>query len=159
MTPVQTTNDPDLCIVAGGRTLHPILVADDVYQFLLPSGATNVRLTSRAAAPTDARPWLEDRRRLGVYVERIVLRCDGEVRNVPVDDPALAEGWWATEGTSLTPRRWTNGDSLLPLPIMDGPMMLEIRASDGGMSYFADNDLPDPVTARPASAGDNRIAA
>ena len=147
--PVQTTNDPDLCIVAEGRRLHPIHVGDDIYQFLLPSGATKVRLTSRSGAPTDARPWLEDRRRLGVYVERIVLRCDGEARNVPVDDPALVEGWWATEGTSLTLRRWTNGDSLLPLPMMDGPMMLEIRASNGGMSYFAGSDVPDPVTAHP----------
>ncbi len=52
---------------------------------------------SHAAWPTDARPWLEDRRRLGVRVARIVLRGANEVREVPVVPSDLVSSWWAVE--------------------------------------------------------------
>ena len=49
-----------------------------------------------AGAPTDTRPWLDDRRCLGVYVERIVLRGASEVREVPATIPACRRvgGQW-----------------------------------------------------------------
>jgi collagen type I/II/III/V/XI/XXIV/XXVII alpha len=139
--PLQTTTGPDLCIIAAGRTLQPIQVKNGAYQFLLPRRETEVRLVSRAAAPTDAQPWLEDRRRLGIYVERIVLRSGDEARETPVDHPDLKQGWWDAEGVGATLRRWTNGDAVLPLSVSDGPAMLEIHASNGGMAYLADSDL------------------
>src|SRR5262249_7951066 len=74
VVPPDTVRDPALCIEADGRTLRPVSCKDGVHAFLLPKGATRVRLVSRAASPTDAQPWLEDRRRLGVYVKRIVQR-------------------------------------------------------------------------------------
>jgi hypothetical protein len=106
-----------------------------LYIFALPKGATEARLVSRAAAPTDVRPWLEDRRRLGLYVERIVLRGADEVREVPVDHPSLSRGWWAVERSGTALRRWTDGNAVVPLPQMDGPIMLEIRAGSAGLSY------------------------
>jgi hypothetical protein len=117
---------------------------------VLPRDAAEVRLISRAAAPTDLRPWLEDRRRQGVYVERIILRGRDEMRETPVDHSALVQGWWAVEGSGRTLRRWTDGDGVLPLPVMEGPMTLKIRASNGGMAYTLASDLPDPVTAAAA---------
>jgi hypothetical protein len=82
------------------------------------------------------RPWLDDRRCLGVYVERIVLRSTTEVRDVPIDHPSLSQGWWAAERNGTAMRRWTNGEAVLPLPPFHGPTMLEIRASNGGMAYL-----------------------
>jgi len=79
----------------------------------------------------------DDRRSLGVCVERIVLRGANELRVVPVDHPGLLQGWWAVEHDGTALRRWTEGDALLPLPALDGPMILEIRASNGGMTYLA----------------------
>jgi hypothetical protein len=142
ITPAQTTTDPDLCVIAEGRTLHPVSVKDGLYRFVLPSGERKVRLVSRAAAPTDVRPWLEDRRRLGVYVGRIVLRSGDEARETPIDHPDLMHGWWNVESAGTTLRRWTSGDAVLPLPVMDGPAMLEIRAGNGGMAYLADGASP-----------------
>jgi hypothetical protein len=142
MPPVQTTTGPDLCIIAAGRTLQPIEVKNGVYQFLLPRRETEVRLVSRAAAPTEAQPWLEDRRRLGIYVERIVLRSGDEAWETPIDHPDLMRGWWDAEGTGSTLRRWTNGDAVVPLPATDGPAMLEIQATNGGMAYLADSGRP-----------------
>ncbi|HEY4174646.1 MAG TPA: Hint domain-containing protein [Rhodopila sp.] len=134
--PIRTTTDPDLCLIAKGRTLHPVSVEDGLYRFVLPSGEREVRLVSRAAAPTDVRPWLEDRRHLGVYVERIVLRSGDEARETPIDHPGLMQGWWDVETTGTTLRRWTNGDAVLPLPVTDGPTVLEIRTGNGGMAYL-----------------------
>jgi hypothetical protein len=91
-------------------------------------------LVSRGQSPTEARPWLEDRRRLGVRVARIVLRGVDEVREVPMDHPDLAEGWWAVERDGQAMGRWTDGDAVLPLPAMSGIVMLEIRWA-GSMSY------------------------
>jgi hypothetical protein len=49
-------------------------------------------LDARAQSPTEARPWLEDRRRLGVRVKRVVLRGANELREIPMDHPDLTKG-------------------------------------------------------------------
>jgi hypothetical protein len=131
----ETTTDPAPCLIARGRTVKPMYGENGLYIFALPKGATEVRLVSRATAPTDVRPWLEDRRRLGLYVERIVLRSADDVRDIPVDHPNLSQGWWAVESQDAIPRRWTNGSAVLPLPDMAGPTMLEVRAGSAGLSY------------------------
>ena len=134
---VAMTTDPELRIVAKGRTVRPLYGENGLYIFALPKGATEVRLVSRAGSPADARPWLDDRRCLGVNVERIVPRRErvagGSGRpSGPV--AGLAGG--GAHGVAL--RRWTSGDAMLPLPALRGPTMLEIRASNGGMAYLAD---------------------
>jgi collagen type I/II/III/V/XI/XXIV/XXVII alpha len=132
---LATTMDLDLCIVAMGRMLRPIVVAGDRHVYVLPKGTTGPRVISRAGLPTDTCPWLEDRRRLGVYVERIVMRGRDEVREISIDHPSLSQGWWAVERDGATLRRWTNGDAMLPLSPCDDPTTLEIHASGGGMTY------------------------
>jgi hypothetical protein len=57
------------------------------------------------------------------------------VTEVPVDHPALSRGWWKVESNGTDMRRWTNGDAVLKLPVVDGPAMLEIRATSSGMEY------------------------
>ena len=96
-----------------------------------------MRLVSRAQSPTEARPWLEDRRRLGVRVKRIVLRSAEELREVPVDHPDLTRGWWAVERDGQIMSRWTDGEAVLPLPAMSGNVMLEIHLA-GSMTYVVD---------------------
>jgi hypothetical protein len=132
----DTTTDPELNIVAKGRTLRPLYGENGLYVFALPKGVTEVRVVSRAGAPTDVRPWLEDRRCLGVHVARIVLRGAHEVEDVPVDHPGLSQGWWAVEQDGTALRRWTDGDAVLQLPSFEHPAMLEIHASNGGHTYL-----------------------
>jgi len=137
---LETMHDPQLRIVAEGCTIRPAYAENGRYIFALPKGVTAVRLASRAGAPTDARPWLEDRRRLGVYVERILVRSANDMQQLPLDDPGLAQGWWDVERSGIGQRRWTDGDALLSLPASAGPTILEIQASASGMIYVTSAD-------------------
>jgi hypothetical protein len=131
--PVPTTPDPDLRVVANGQTCRRLRHADGRSVYILPRGASDVRLMSRSASPTDTKPWLNDQRRLGVCVARILLHEPGEEREIPVDHPALTQGWYDVEFEGETIHRWTRGDATLRLPPMPAPRLLEIRAS--GLIY------------------------
>jgi hypothetical protein len=144
-----TTVDAGLRLVAKGRTVKPIYGDSDLVIFTLPRGAREVRLVSRAQSPTEARPWLEDRRRLGVRVARLVLRGGDEVHEVPVDHPDLATGWWAVERDGQAISRWTDGEAVLPLPAMRGDAMLEVHLA-GMMTYVVDA-APESRTERRAA--------
>ena len=137
VTQRATTTDADLRLLADRRTVKPVFSDSDRVIFVLPRGAREVRLVSRAQSPTEARPWLDDRRRLGVRVKRIVLRGADEMREVPVDHPDLTRGWWAVERDGQMMSRWTDGEAVLPLPAMRGHVMLEIHLA-GSMTYAVD---------------------
>jgi Hint domain len=132
----QTTNEADLRLLVGGRLIKPVIAGDRMSTFPLPPGTTEARLVSRAAAPSDTRPWLDDRRRLGVRVARLVLRSREELHDIPLDHPCLATGWWAVERDGTALHRWTDGDAVLPLPATSGSSMLEVRVA-GSVTYLA----------------------
>ena len=121
----------------GGRTVKPVFSDSQRVIFALPRGTGEVRLLSHAQSPTEARPWLNDRRRLGVRVKRVVLRGTGETREVPVDHPNLSQGWWAVEQDGPMMSRWTDGEAVLPLPAMRGHVILEIQTA-GAMIFAVD---------------------
>jgi hypothetical protein len=129
-----TTTDADLRLFGKYRTVKPIYGDSNLVIFNLPRGADEVRLLSRAQAPSEARPWLDDRRRLGVRVNRIVLRGMDDLREIPMDHPDLTNGWWDIERDGQAMSRWTNGDAVVPLPKMAGPVMLELHLA-GEMVY------------------------
>jgi hypothetical protein len=137
--PVEASDDPALHIVAAGRKLRPVHADTGRFIFVLPRNAGTVQLVSRASAPTDVRPWLEDRRRLGVCLARIVLRDATQVWEIPMDHPDLQEGWWAVERDGWAIRRWTDGKAVLPLPATSGVTMLELHLC-GGMDYVTSRD-------------------
>jgi autotransporter passenger strand-loop-strand repeat protein len=112
--PIETTRDAGLHIVTSGRTIQPIGVIRGRYTFVLPETGDPIRLISRAARPCDARPWVEDRRHLGVMISRLTLRRDAAVETIPLDDPLLTSGWWDVESDRTTSWRWTNGDAAIP---------------------------------------------
>jgi hypothetical protein len=126
-----TTTDPALSLLVKGRTVRPVYRQDGLHAFVLPKGTTELRLVSRAGSPADVSPWLDDRRMLGVYVERIVLRDGAEVNEAPVDHPLLTEGWWGVERSGTMLRRWTNGSAVLRLPESSQAAVLEIRIRPG----------------------------
>ena len=130
-----TTTEADLRLLAGQHPLKPVFNDGDRVVFVLPRGAREVRLVSRAQSPTEARPWLEDRRRLGVRMKRVVLRGADETRQIPMDHPDLTQGWWAVEHDGQIMSRWTDGEAVLPE--MRGPAVLEIQLA-GSMSYALD---------------------
>ena len=148
-----TTTDAGLrlrCKRRGRRTYEPVYSDSNLVIFMVPSGSPEVRLLSRAQSPTEARPWLDDRRHLGVRVKRIVLRGADELREIPLDHPDLTRGWWAVERDGQIMSRWTDGEAVLPLPATHGTVMLEIHLA-GSMTYVLD--------AAPASGTERRAAA
>jgi Hint domain len=132
--PRATTTDADLRLLADRCPVNPVFSDSDRVIFVLPRSAKEVRLLSRAQSPTEARPWLDDRRKLGVRVKRIVLRGADELREIPVDHPDLTWGWWAVERDGQIMSRWTDGEAVLPLPTMSGHVMLELHLA-GSMIY------------------------
>ena len=149
-----TTTDAGLRLrtkLAGRHTIEPIYSDSNLVIFVLPSRSQEVRLLSLAQSPTEARPWLDDRRHLGVHVKRIVLRGADELREIPVDHPDLTRGWWAVERDGQMMSRWTDGEAVLPLPAMDGTVMLEVHLA-GAMTYVVDTVHAGETTGQLAAA-------
>jgi autotransporter passenger strand-loop-strand repeat protein len=144
------TQDPALCVVIGGRTLRAADCSGDVYSFVLPRSAGAVRLVSRAVRPCELRPWVEDRRRLGVMVSRLTLTRGAALHPIPLDHPLLSRGWWDVERDRGMLRRWTDGDAELPLPD-EGPAVLAVVVV-AGLDYPLDIAAETPAAAAPAAA-------
>ncbi len=124
--PRAAAGQPDLRILAGGRTIRPVSLNGLRAHFVLPEACASIVLLSGAARPAELRPWLDDRRRLGVSVARIRVSDGGELREIAIDDPALAEGWWDVEQSGNTKWRWTDGHARLE-PGTRGPAVLEVE--------------------------------
>lgn len=130
--PPVLVDDPDLRILVAGRRIGPVSVRDGRHLFAVPAGGGSVSLLSRAGHPAAERPWIEDRRRLGVRIGRLTWRCGAEHRAIPLDHAALDRGWWAVESDGHGPRRWTKGRAVIPesqLP-RTAPGVLEVVVTE-----------------------------
>jgi Hint domain len=149
---VTTTNDAAPRLELDGVPLSPVAARDGCFVFVLPATGGEVRLVSRAVTPDALRPWMEDRRSLGLMVRRMTLRRGSEVEVIPLDHPCLGRGWWALETQGTGHARWTDGDAALHLD-PGGPVVLEIEC--GTMPAYilpAAQDEPKPVADRHAAA-------
>ena len=138
---IVTTDEPDLSLVANGRRFRPVSAQADRFVFVLPEGVTSVRVASRACPPAEVNPWLEDWRQLGVAVSRILIRGHADYVELPVDHPALAEGWHAVEAEGRAMWRWTAGNAILPIETCgissDGPITVELQLRQRGTYVVA----------------------
>jgi Hint domain len=123
----ESIGDADVHLRADGMTLRPAQVDGSRYVFVLPAGASDIRLGSRANLPADLTPYNGDDRRLGVAVSRIVVQSGDGVRVVPLDHPALTDGWYQVEREQDRVWRWTNGDASLPLSGIRTATLLELH--------------------------------
>jgi T5SS/PEP-CTERM-associated repeat protein len=146
----EATYDPELRLGVDGRPLRPVLTSDDRCVFVLPRGAREARLMSRAARPTETRPWVDDSRRLGVRISRIRVTDQSTLTDVALDSPALGEGWWAVETEGLGVARWTSGDARLVLP--PGPTTYRVLTLWlAGSTTYPVRATPELVPARKAA--------
>lgn len=91
--------------------------------FLIPRNARATRLLSRTIVPSESiGPFLDDRRTLGVAIERLVIWNDLEETVIPASELRLS-GWHDLEGDS----RWTNGNAELAFPISGEDTYLDIH--------------------------------
>jgi hypothetical protein len=139
-----TTTDPAFHLLVDGRPCSPVATTGDRHVFVLPRSALQVRLISRATAPCDIAPWIEDRRQLGVAVGRIILAGPADAVEMAADHPSLTDGWWAAERDGLKLWRWTNGNAVLPLP--SGVVTVQIHlAGQSSYSRVAEADEAVPL--------------
>jgi len=124
---VQTTQDADVHLIADGRSLRPLSVDRDRYVFMLPAGVTDLRLVSRASQPLAVVPYHDDPRTLGVLVSRIQIRNGETIHDVPLDHPALSDGWHAVEQANGRAMRWTDGEGALPISGAAHPLIVEMK--------------------------------
>jgi hypothetical protein len=117
-------HDGDIRLMAGARTLHPVVAEGGTLIFALPPGAAQLRLVSPAARPSQACPWLDDRRMLGVAIR--ALSADDAA--VPLDGPGFGPGWWGIETAGPTAYRWSNGNALLTVPAGTKLLTLHVHA-------------------------------
>lgn len=123
----RVTDDPAVSVWIDGQARSATRVDGATYTFMIPPNIRSIRLMSRAAPPSATRPWVADRRQLGVRVSRITIG-DGEgVADVPLDHPALRDGWWGAERLGREITRWTDGDAALALPPCPTAIILRIR--------------------------------
>ena len=135
---VVTTRDPAPCLMVAGKRQRPVIADDGRYVFAVPHGAGEVRLVSRASAPCDVMPWVEDRRSLGVMLRRITLHCGDSCQDIAPDHPILGAGWWPVEGGRGEIWRWSDGNAALMLPA--DTTLLEIHIGQGKV-YRAESML------------------
>ncbi|HEY6434195.1 MAG TPA: Hint domain-containing protein, partial [Acetobacteraceae bacterium] len=141
------TGDPGLKLLAQGRQFKPVAQGIDRYTFILPRGASEIRVISRSSVPADVTPKADDWRRLGIAVRTILVRSTtGEQIHVPADDPSLTDGWHSAETGADGPWRWTDGDAAVRLPVLSGITTVELRLA-GPAIYRVDPAIPESLVA------------
>lgn len=123
---VPMTDKPDLrLLLENGRELSGRCQDGRRHAFRIPERIRPIRLLSRAARPADSiGPFVNDRRMLGVAIEKLVVWDGRADRIFPVHGFDLA-GWHSLEGTV----RWTNGSAAIDLPAAEAVTMLDVHVA------------------------------
>ncbi|MFT9400142.1 Hint domain-containing protein, partial [Acetobacter sp.] len=131
---LELTHQSDIHLVTKqGQTIRPVRQMKDQVVFMVPAGVDAVQIASRTSRPSDTiGPFVDDRRHLGVLVGQVVL-FDGKTNHAittHLEQAGLA-GWDVQEAV---PCRWTNGNALLPLPVVPdtGLRMLTLQVIAAG---------------------------
>ena len=123
------TDEPDLRLMLdNGLELAACWHNAERHMFHIPRGSRPVRLLSRSASPSEViGPFVDDRRILGVAIEKLVLWNGLDDSVTPAADLSLA-GWHEVEGGC----RWTNGSAALDLPAAGAETFLDVRVAATG---------------------------
>jgi hypothetical protein len=144
-TVTETTADPALHLLAGGVAVRPSRVEGSRYLFRIAADVASVTIASRHTSPWASKPWIDDRRELGVAVASITVMSDAGIAEIPLERTAGLSGWYAMErGSDGVGWCWTNGAAALLLPAACGPRWLEV-VLHGTMSYPVARDEMIPL--------------
>jgi hypothetical protein len=144
-----STSDPALHLLVAGRVVSPARVDGARYLFPVSGSPASIVIASRHSSPWAAKPWIDDRRELGVAVASVTVLFDTDLAEVPLTGAAAAAGWYAPERDEQGRAwRWTNGAGVLMLPEGEGARWIEVTLQ-GTMDYPIAGDEP----ARMAAAG------
>ncbi len=123
---VPVTDQPDLRLLLDDGCLLAACWHDQRrHMFHVPRGARPTRLLSRAAVPAEAvGPFVDDRRKLGIAVEKLVLWTGLREQVLPASGLATS-GWHGSEGGV----RWTDGNASLDLPPAGDETFLDVHVA------------------------------
>jgi autotransporter passenger strand-loop-strand repeat protein len=152
------TPEPDLRLRVAGKELQPAISENGTYVFILPGDAGEATILSRAASPWQRRPWIDDRRQLGVAIREITCATAHGTQKLPLDSSGLMAGWHGVEGAQGEAYRWTNGAAGLPLPPDTNCVVLKLVGSAEYPLEPAEGDAPDLQLTEPRLMPDRPIA-
>jgi hypothetical protein len=141
------TDDPDLHLLIAGEVVRGHAVEENFYSFAIPAGSGAIWLASRSAVPAEVEAASPDRRRLGVLVERIVLREDELRTEIGYGHASLRQGFHDRESGY----RWTDGMARLPDELLRpfaGEVTIEVHLIKPGLRYPLVAPAPAAVPAR-----------
>jgi hypothetical protein len=138
----RITKDPMVRLWTDEGWLWPQPAPAGGLRFTPAGGAKSMLLVSRATAPCDVRPWVEDRRTLGVAITAIRMVTRSGVVELQADHPSLADGWWPAEDDGQNVWRWTAGRARLP--VWPDVLSLDLLMT-GETPYLMDDDDPMPA--------------
>jgi hypothetical protein len=130
----RLTDDPDLHLIIDGEVVRAQAVAEEVYSFAIPAGSGAIWLASRSAVPAEVEAASRDRRRLGIPVNRIVLRDDDLRTEIGHARSSLRDGFHEDEKG----QRWTDGMARLPDELLrpfTGEVTVELHLIKPGLRY------------------------
>ena len=124
------TDQPDLrLMLEDGRAVSACWHRDQHYMFQVPRGARPVRLLSRTGVPAEViAPFVDDRRTLGVAVEKLVIQS-GIGETIIYAAAMNLAGWHAAEGAI----RWTDGNAALDLMREETDTFLSVHIAATGL--------------------------
>ncbi len=132
----ETTDDPDLHLIANGRRLDPSTIEGWAYTFALSQPPeTSLHLCSRSGVPSLLGITAHDHRRLGIAIRGIVI-SQPSIETVVAHDSLvlLAAGCHPAEAGYC----WTDGELTLPAPLfahLSGAFTLSVQTERPGMRY------------------------
>ncbi len=137
-----STSDPALHLLVNGRAVQPAKVEGARYLFPVSGSAASIVIASRHTSPWASKPWIDDRRELGVAVASVTVLSDTGLAEVALTGEAAVAGWYAPERDEAGQTwRWTNGAGVLALPSGTGARWVEVTLQ-GTLDYpAADNDV------------------
>ncbi len=130
-------SDPDAHVLADGRRIDPIQLAEKRLAFALPPDAAEITLMSRAFVPMQTRADSSDARKLGLCIGH--MEIDGDP--IPLDSEELgANGWHPAELENGHVYRWTRGAA----PLRAGTRIVIVEIA--GEGYYWRDPVDNVVT-------------
>jgi Hint domain len=130
-------NDPDPHVLADGRRIDPIQLAEKRLAFALPADAAEITLMSKVFVPMQTRADSADARELGVCIGH--MEIDGDP--IALDSDELdASGWQPAELDNGHFYRWTRGAA----PLRAGTRIIIIEIA--GEGYYWRDPVDNVVT-------------
>jgi hypothetical protein len=107
----KVTGDADVHLLQDGTRIDPVAARHGLYAFEVSFEGSDLLIASRHAVPSEL-GLNADQRRLGVAVQRIILRQGAVKIDIDAEAECLGDGFHGYEASGAF--RWTDGSASIP---------------------------------------------